>query len=121
MRAVLALVGMTAFYFGTLTWLGGGWGFAWRQFSQYWYLVVPIIVTFAAQVYLSARSAWASGPTSVVSMAACCAHHVADLIPLVGLVSAASFLVRYQVPLMVAALVFNVATLLLQYSRSGSG
>ena len=104
-------MGMAAFYFGTLSILGGGWGFAWRQFGQFWYLIAPIIITFAFQVYLSTKTTWVSGPTSAISMAACCAHHVADLIPLVGLVSAASFLVKYQIPAMVFALLLNLGSL----------
>lgn len=119
-KVLLALVGITAFYFGTLTWLGGGWSFAWSQFSQYWYLVGPIIATFAAQVYLATRSAWVSGPTSAMSMAACCAHHVADLLPFLGLFSAASFLTRYQIQIMTAALVLNLVGLVYLWHRSSA-
>lgn len=53
-------------------------------------------------------------------MAACCAHHVAELLPFLGLFSAASFLVRYQVPAMVLALALNLFFLLesrLRYGR----
>ena len=119
-RTILALVGMAGFYFGTLTWLGGGWNFAWQQFSQFWYLVVPIILTFVAQVYLSTKSTWIIGPTSAVSMAACCAHHVADLLPFLGLFSAASFLTRFQIPIMSAALVLNLVGLVYLWYRSSA-
>ncbi|MDO8487716.1 MAG: hypothetical protein Q7S31_00180 [bacterium] len=110
-KSSLAAIGMLVFYFATLSILGGGWNFAWRQFIQYWYLITPIIITFAFQVYLSTKAAWVSGPTSAISMAACCAHHIADLIPLVGLVSIASFLTKYQVPALILALLVNLGSL----------
>ncbi|OGD07557.1 hypothetical protein A2899_04630 [Candidatus Amesbacteria bacterium RIFCSPLOWO2_01_FULL_49_25] len=122
-RASLAGLGMLTFYFGTLTILGGGWGFAWGQFEQYWWLVVPIIVTFAGQVYLA--SGWkmttGSGSVSGMAMAACCAHHVAEFLPFLGLFTAASFLIRYQTQFMFLTLGVNVAGLiyLLKKSRSG--
>lgn len=51
-------------------------------------------------------------------MAACCAHHVADLVPLVGLVSAASFLTRYQVPVMIFAILVNLLSLAYLWRKS---
>ena len=40
-------------------------------------------------------------------MLACCAHHVADLLPLLGLSAAASFLAAYKIPFMLAGLAMN--------------
>lgn len=93
---------MLGFYFVTLSVLGGGFGFALSQFSRYWYLVLPITITFALNVSLM------TGTTSAISMAACCAHHVAEFLPFLSLFSAASFLVRYQVPVMFFALALNI-------------
>lgn len=113
-RASIAFLGMLGFYFAVLSILGGGWGFAWGQFSQYWWLILPITGTFAAQVYLAGNMkmvAAGSGGISGVAMAACCAHHVAEFLPFLGLFTAASFLIRYQVQFMVLALILNVAGL----------
>jgi hypothetical protein len=46
--------------------------------------------------------------TSVAAMLACCAHHVADLLPLVGLSAAAVFLNQYKTPLLLLGLAMNL-------------
>jgi hypothetical protein len=46
--------------------------------------------------------------TSVAAMLACCAHHVADLLPLVGLSAAAVFLNQYKTPLLLVGLGMNL-------------
>jgi len=107
-KSSAAGLGMLAFYFATLSLLGGGLSFAWRQFSQFWWLVLPIVGTFSAQVYLSTKTPVLMGAGSAVSMVACCAHHAAEFLPFLGLFTAASFLIRYQVQFMFLALVLNV-------------
>ncbi len=46
--------------------------------------------------------------TSTVAMVACCAHHVTDALPLLGLSGAAIFLNDYRLPLMATGLAVNV-------------
>jgi hypothetical protein len=46
--------------------------------------------------------------TSVAAMLACCAHHVVDLLPLVGLSAAAAFLNQYKTPLLLLGLAMNL-------------
>lgn len=69
--------------------------------------VTPLVITFGVQVGLfvyakdcrkniSAKSTTISATTSNVAMLACCAHHLTDLLPILGLSVAATFLVRYQ-------------------------
>ena len=41
-------------------------------------------------------------------MLACCAHHLVDLLPLVGLSAAAVFLNAYKTPLFVVGIAMNV-------------
>ncbi|KKU55878.1 hypothetical protein A3H89_02595 [Candidatus Amesbacteria bacterium RIFCSPLOWO2_02_FULL_48_11] len=112
--AALAAVGMLSFYLLTLRLLSGSLSFTLSQFRSFWWLVLPITATFAAQVYLirliKLRSALpsATGATSALSMAACCAHHVAEFLPFLGLFTAASFAIRYQVPIMSLALFLNL-------------
>ncbi len=113
-KSSLAFIGMLGFYFLSLALLSGSWSFTWSQFIRYWWLIIPISITFAAQVSL------ASTATSTTSMLACCAHHVAELLPFLGLFSAASFLVRYQVSFMIFALALNLFFLLksrLRYAK----
>lgn len=119
-KSSVAGAAMLAFYFVTLSVLGGGWGFAWRQFGLYWWLILPITITFAAQVYLAGnmKMVAGSGGVSGVAMAACCAHHVAEFLPFLSLFTAASFLIRYQVQFMFLALALNIGGLIYLLLRS---
>ena len=56
----------------------------------------------------SAAAATATGTgTSTVAMVACCAHHVTDVLPVLGLSGAAIFLSDYRIPLMATGLAVN--------------
>ena len=46
----------------------------------------------------------AGGATSTAAMVACCAHHVTDVLPIVGLTAAATFLAEYQTLFMLVGL-----------------
>ena len=125
---MLALIFGTTFiagiYFGILAW-AQGWEYASKQFLFNRWYVVPIWVGFGIQaaVYsilrfrLFTRSTTTghtglmlgtSGGTSVAAMAACCIHHVTDVLPILGLSAAASFLTRYQRPFMLIGLAMNL-------------
>ena len=54
-----------------------------------------------------------SGTTSATAMVACCLHHVADVLPVLGLSAAASFLTRYQRPFMLLGLGMNILGILI--------
>jgi hypothetical protein len=58
-------------------------------------LFVPIVATG-----LSGPMMGVGGTTSTIAMVACCAHHVADLLPILGLTAAATFLAQYRIALM---------------------
>ena len=53
-----------------------------------------------------------SGGTSVTAMVACCLHHVTDVLPVLGLSAAATFLTRYQRPFMLTSLGVNLIGIL---------
>lgn len=87
-----------------------------------WYLLAPLVLGFGGQVgiLLEVRRrhrrahavtavTGAGAGTSAVGMVACCAHHLADLVPLVGLSGAATFLTDAQRPLLWAAVAFTAA------------
>ncbi|MFQ5614859.1 MAG: hypothetical protein ACE5GO_00085 [Anaerolineales bacterium] len=46
----------------------------------------------------------AGGTTSTLAMVACCAHHVTDVLPILGLSAAATFLAEYQTLFMLVGL-----------------
>ena len=49
-----------------------------------------------------------SGGTSVTAMVACCLHHVTDVLPILGVSAAATFLTRYQRHFMLVGLGMNL-------------
>lgn len=85
------------------------------------WIILPIILAFGVQVALyvilkkrlflpvasvgpSGVLTGASGTTSTIAMAACCAHHVTDVLPILGLTAAATFLAEYRNAFMLAGL-----------------
>lgn len=88
-----------------------------------WYFVIPIVVGFGVQVglfvYVRTRPrlrhatratkalAGAGTGTSTVSMIACCAHHVTDILPILGVSGVALLLNEYRSQLMVIGIVGN--------------
>lgn len=107
-------------YFGILTW-AQGWDYAASQFLLNRWYVVPIWVGLGIQAALysilrfrlfipttttshTGALLGTSGGTSVTAMVACCLHHVTDVLPILGLSAAATFLTRYQRPFMLVGL-----------------
>ena len=121
---LLGSVFIASFYVGILTW-AQGWDYASSQFVRDRWYVVPIIVGFGVQAALytvlrfrlfipvistgpAGSMMGASGGTSATAMVACCIHHVTDVLPILGLSAAASFLTRYQRPFMLVGLAMNL-------------
>ena len=111
---------MTGLYFGILTW-AQDWEYASKQFLLNRWYVMPIWIGFGIQAALYAILRFrlfipttttghagammgTSGGTSVTAMVACCLHHVTDVLPILGLSAAATFLTRYQRPFMLVGL-----------------
>jgi hypothetical protein len=91
------------------------------QVRRDWYLLAAIVAGFGTQVALVvelrrrhrlSHGALATGGTgtgaSAVGMVACCAHHLADLLPVLGATGAAAFLLDWRIPFMVAGVAVNV-------------
>ncbi len=81
-------------------------------------LVLGFGVQVGLMVYLKARQkecsqcmvpAVASGGVSTGAMIACCLHHGADILPLVGIAAAATFLTKYQTWFLLIGIVSNIA------------
>jgi copper chaperone CopZ len=113
---------MFGLYLGLVT-LAQGFDHATDLLLEDWYLVLPIVVGFGTQVGLFAHArrilrrsasrsakalAGAGTGTSGVAMVACCAHHVADILPFLGISGAALFLADYRQPMMLIGIATNL-------------
>ena len=118
----LAATGLVVFFLGTIT-LAQGWTHAVQQLADDRWFVLAILIGFGTQVGLfaylrglharmSASSVAASTGTSTTAMLACCAHHLVDVLPIVGLSGAAIFLNAYRTPLLWLGVAMNAAGVL---------
>ncbi|MFQ6058537.1 MAG: hypothetical protein ACE5MB_06645 [Anaerolineae bacterium] len=120
---LLGALALTALYLALVT-VAESWSHALELFRQDAPFVVPIILGFGLQVGLfvylkrglhlpdgtrtvGALTGAGTG-TSTLAMVACCAHHVTDLLPLMGLSAAAVFLAEYKAWFMAVGLVTNL-------------
>jgi hypothetical protein len=108
--------------YSVLIGLAQDWTHVWQQTVELWYWVLALAGGFGIQAGLfsfirqrirerraaSTASVAASGSISAGSMAACCAHHLADVLPLLGLSGVAIFLVRYQLFFIIAGVLSNI-------------
>ena len=101
-----------------------------EQTAELWYWVLALAGGFGIQAGLfsfirqgirerravTTGSVAASGGVSAGSMAACCAHHLSDILPLLGLSGVAIFLVRYQLFFIIVGVLSNIVgiTLMLE-------
>jgi hypothetical protein len=116
---LLGAGGLVAFYFGVIT-LAQDWQHALQQLRDDRWFVAAIAAGFGVQVglftylrglHMRARAGGvvASTGTSTGAMLACCAHHLADVLPVLGLSGAAAFLDAYKTPLLWLAILMNFA------------
>jgi len=111
---------LTLLYLGLVSW-AEGFQHAVDLFWEDRWIVLPIILGFGLQTALyvilkkrlfvpvthtgpSGALTGASGGMSTAAMVACCAHHVTDVLPVLGLTAAATFLAEYRIAFMLAGL-----------------
>lgn len=111
---------LTGLYFGIVSWAESPQHAAELFWEDRW-IVFPIILGFGVQMALyvilkkqlyvplahpgpSGKLTGASGGMSTAAMVACCAHHVTDVLPVLGLTAAATFLAQYRIAFMLAGL-----------------
>lgn len=109
-----------AVYFVILT-LVSGWAFAQDQFGTYWYFIVSLAVGFGIQIALYnhirnlvrggrgiGKIVGVSGTTSTAAMISCCAHYLVNLVPIIGVTGAITFIAQYQTELFWIGILFNL-------------
>jgi hypothetical protein len=117
---------LSGLYFGLVSWAESSQHAVQLFWDERW-IIIPIILGFGVQValytilkkrlFIPIVSTGSSGPmtpatgmmgaggtTSTVAMVACCAHHVTDVLPILGLTAAATFLAEYQTVFMLVGL-----------------
>ncbi len=116
---IAAGVGMAGFY-AIIMFLTMAPREIWENFSEFWYLISGIIIGFGIQVALwvyiknygtenvNGTIPGSSAGISGSAMLACCAHHLADVLPVLGLSGAAIFLTKYQKPFLILGLSINI-------------
>jgi len=140
---LLGAAGLLGFYL-VIVWLGSkSWSHAVDLLLTDRYYVAAVAAGFGIQIGLyayvrrllrgdhglksSTAVAAAGTGTSTTSMIACCLHHVADVLPVVGLSGAAVFLSNYKIPLIVVGLITNaigitlMTRIILHYRRTLAG
>jgi hypothetical protein len=107
-------------YFGIVSWAESP-QHAIELFWEDRWIVMPIILGFGGQMALyvilkkqlfvpvthtgpSGALTGAGGSMSTMAMVACCAHHVTDVLPILGLTAAAAFLAEYRMAFMLVGL-----------------
>ena len=113
------------FYFLLMT-ITSSYSNAVDQFIEMWYLLIILIIGFGVQIGLytyiknwhyinndvKASVATSTG-ISTTSMVACCAHHLTDVLPVIGFSAAALFLSKYQTVFIFFGVISNIIGILL--------
>lgn len=113
-------VGLFTAYFIILTWVGRDWRHPFTQMYPIRYVMAGLFISFGVQIglywYLRSiikmrsanRMAMANSGVSTVTMIACCAHHLTDIAPLIGLSALTIFMARWQNYFLAFAIAANV-------------
>jgi Cu+-exporting ATPase len=120
----VAFVLMLAVFFGVVS-LVSGWEFTLEQFTEFRYFIIALALGFGVQVGLytalrqlvgqqktSNKMVAASGTTSTAAMISCCAHYLANVLPVLGVTGFVTLVAQYQVELFWLGLAFNLGGIL---------
>ncbi len=116
-----ATIALLVFYFAIVS-LISGWEFAFSQFREFWYYIVTLAAGFGVQIGLyvflknlvregngSGKILAVSGATSTAAMISCCAHYLANILPIIAAAGVATFVSQYQIEFFWVGLAFNLA------------
>ena len=121
-RALIATISLLLFYFLIVSAISG-FKFALSQFGSYWYFLISLAVGFGIQIGLysylkqlvknsnmamSGKTVAVTGTTSTLAMISCCAHYLANIVPILGIAGALSIVAAYQVQIFWVGLAFNI-------------
>ena len=129
LMGVIGALGLLAIYFSMLTVVSGR-DFALMQFFDFWPFVISLAIGFGIQIGLysylkkaisqhcaSGKVVAVSGATSTTAMISCCAHYLANILPVVGAAGVVTFVGQFQIQMFWFGLALNVAGILYIGSR----
>ena len=123
LKGFLGLSALLIFYFTVVISISGP-NFAQDQFAKFWYFILALAFGFGIQVGLytylknliisknqsaSTKVLTASGTTSGAAMISCCAHYLANILPILGITGFITIVTQYQVQLFWIGLAANLA------------
>ncbi len=127
-NGIIAAVSLILFYFLVMTISSASLSATIAQFRQLWYWMIVLSLGFGTQVGLfthlkilikdnriinnAGTITAASTGTSGASMITCCAHHLTEILPIIGLSGFAIFLTRYQIPIIIFGISMNLLGIL---------
>ncbi len=130
-----AALALLSIYLGVVT-LTQGFKHSLEQAASLWPWISLLTTGFGIQVALfsyirdstrarklaATASVTASGGVSTGSMLACCAHHLSDVLPLMGIAGLAGFMARYQTVFLLTGILSNAVgiTIMLESIQSMS-
>jgi hypothetical protein len=116
-----ASVALLIVYFGIVS-LSESFEHAILQFRELWYWITLLVIGFGIQVGLysyvraalrameiagATTSLAAASGVSTTSMVACCAHHLTDVLAIIGLSALSAVLATYQLPFIILGILSN--------------
>ena len=120
LKGFLGLSALLIFYFTVVISISGP-NFAQDQFAKFWYFILALAFGFGIQVGLytylknlisdknqSTKVLVASGTTSTAAMISCCAHYLANILPILGITGLITIVTQYQVQLFWIGLAANL-------------
>lgn len=129
-HGTMAAAAMALFYVVVVRAASGSWSHLADQARQDWYYLAAIVLGFGTQVALvselrhrhrfgrhAAVAGGAGAGASTAGMIACCAHHLAELFPIIGAASAAGFVTDYRIPFMLVGIAINVVAVIFAARR----
>ena len=125
----IGAVGLFGLYLLVLT-LAESFSHALAQLAEMWYWIALLVSGFGIQLGLyffirmnlrkksggSTAEVVATGGISTGAMIACCAHHLTEVLPLLGLSAAALFLAKYQLPFIHLGIFSNLVGIVMMLS-----
>ena len=94
-----------------------------QEFQRMWYWMLLLVIGFGVQIglmsyirevmkakksFTSTKKVVATGSISTASMISCCAHHITDIIPILGVSAVSLFFTKYQVWFLIIGILSNI-------------